>query len=89
MFVADAGVPGVIAVNRDGQQRLVTSGENLVSPVAIDIAPGPRLFVADTFGIQNRDGSIVAVNPGNGDQSFVEAGVINERDDLVEPSGIV
>ena len=89
MFVADAGVPGVIAVNREGQQRLVTSGENLASPVAIDIAPGPRLFVADSFGVQNRDGSIIAVNPANGTQSFIAAGVINERDDLVEPSGIV
>jgi Ca2+-binding RTX toxin-like protein len=89
MFVADAGVPGVIAVNRDGQQRLLTAGENFASPVAIDIAPGPRLFVADSFGVQNRDGSIIAVNPANGSQSFVAAGVVNERDDLVEPSGIV
>jgi len=88
MFVADAGVPGVIAVNREGQQRLLTSGENFASPVAIDIAPGPRLFVADSFGVQNRDGSIIAVNPANGSQSFIAAGVINKRDDLVEPSGI-
>jgi hemolysin type calcium-binding protein len=89
MFVADAGVPGVIAVDKKGRQRLVTSGDNFASPVAIDIAPGPRLFVADAFGTQNRDGSIIAVNPANGAQSFVAAGVINERDDLVEPSGIV
>jgi hypothetical protein len=89
IFVADAGVPGVIAVDRRGQQRLIASGENLASPVAIDVAPGPRLFVADAFGVQDRDGSIVAVNPANGSQSLVAAGVINERDDLVEPSGIV
>jgi hypothetical protein len=89
MFVADAGIPGVVAVDKKGRQRLVTSGDNLASPVAIDLAPGPRLFVADAFGIQNRDGSIVAVNPANGSQSFVTAGVINGRDDLVEPSGIV
>jgi hypothetical protein len=89
MFVADAGIPGVVAVDKKGRQRLVTSGDNLASPVAIDLAPGPRLFVADAFGIQNRDGSIIAVNPANGSQSFVAAGVINERDDLVEPSGIV
>jgi sugar lactone lactonase YvrE len=89
IFVADAGVPGVIAVDpRTGRQRLVTSGDNFASPWAIDIGPGPRLFVADTFGIQDRDGSIIAVNPANGDQSFIAAGVINERDDLVEPSGI-
>ena len=89
IFVADAGVPGVIAVDRRGQQRLIASGENFASPVAIDLAPGPRLFVADTFGIQDRDGSIISVNPANGSQSFVAAGVINEREDLVEPSGIV
>jgi RTX calcium-binding nonapeptide repeat (4 copies) len=90
IFVADAGIPGVIAVDPDdGQQRLVSTNDNLASPVAIDLAPGPRLFVADSFGIQNRDGSIIAVNPANGQQSLVAAGVINERDDLVEPSGIV
>ena len=89
IFVADAGVPGVIAVDRDGQQRLVASGDLFASPAAIDLAPGPRLFVADTFGTENRDGSIIAVNPGNGSQSLVAAGVINEREDLVEPSGIV
>jgi hypothetical protein len=89
MFVADAGIPGVVAVDRKGRQRLVTSGDNFASPVAIDIGPGPRLFVADAFGIQNRDGSIIAVNPANGSQSFITSGVINERDDLVEPSGIV
>lgn len=89
IFVADAGVPGVIAVDRDGQQRLVASGELFASPVAIDLAPGPRLFVADTFGTENRDGSIISVNPANGSQSLVAAGVINEREDLVEPSGIV
>ena len=89
IFVADAGVPGVIAVDRDGQQRLVASGENFASPVAIDLAPGPRLFVADAFGIQDRDGSIIRVDPANGQQSFVAAGVINDREDLVEPSGIV
>jgi Ca2+-binding RTX toxin-like protein len=89
IFVADAGVPGVIAVDRDGQQRLIASGENFASPVAIDLAPGPRLFVADAFGIQDRDGSIIRVDPANGQQSFVASGVINEREDLVEPSGIV
>jgi Ca2+-binding RTX toxin-like protein len=89
MFVADAGIPGVVAVDRRGRQRLVTSGNNLTSPVAIALGPGPSLFVADSFGIQGRDGSIVAVNSGNGGQSLVAAGVINERDDLVEPSGIV
>ena len=89
IFVADAGVPGVIAVDRDGQQRLIASGENFASPVAIDLAPGPRLFVADAFGIQDRDGSIIRVDPANGSQSFVAAGVINEREDLAEPSGIV
>jgi DNA-binding beta-propeller fold protein YncE len=89
IFVADAGVPGVIAVDRQGQQRLVASGENFASPVAIDLAPGPRLFVADTFGIQDRDGSIIRVDPANGQQSLVASGVINEREDLVEPSGIV
>ena len=89
IFVADAGVPSVIAVDRDGGQRLVASGELFASPVAIDLAPGPRLFVADTFGTENRDGSIVSVNPANGSQSLVAAGVINEREDLVEPSGIV
>jgi RTX calcium-binding nonapeptide repeat (4 copies) len=89
IFVADAGVPGVIAVDREGQQRLVASGELFASPVAIDLAPGPRLFVADTFGTENRDGSIISVNPANGSQSLVAAGVINEREDLVEPSGIV
>ena len=88
IFVADAGVPGVIAVDRDGQQRLVASGENFASPVAIDLAPG-RLFVADAFGIPDRDGSIISVNPANGAQSLVAAGVINVREDLVEPSGIV
>ena len=89
IFVADAGVPGVIAVDRRGQQRLIASGENFASPVAIDLAPGPRLFVADAFGIQDRDGSIISVNPANGSQSLVASGVINEREDLVEPSGIV
>jgi Ca2+-binding RTX toxin-like protein len=89
IFVADAGIPGVIAVDRRGQQRLIASGGNFASPAAIDLAPGPRLFVADTLGIQGRDGSIVSVNPANGSQSLVAAGVINEREDLVEPSGIV
>ena len=50
IFVADAGVPGVIAVDRDGQQRLVAASDMLASPVAIDLAPGPRLFVADASG---------------------------------------
>jgi Ca2+-binding RTX toxin-like protein len=87
IFVADAGIPGIVTVDRrTGRQRLLTSGDNLASPAAIDT--GPSLFVADSFGIQNRDGSIIAVNPANGDQSLVAAGVINERDDLVEPSGI-
>jgi hypothetical protein len=89
IFVADAGVPGVIAVDRRGQQRLVASGANFASPVAVDLAPGPRLFVADTFGIEDRDGSIIRVDPANGQQSLVASGVINEREDLVEPSGIV
>jgi hypothetical protein len=89
IFVADAGVPGVIAVDRRGQQRLIASGENFASPVAIDLAPGPRLFVADAFGTPGRDGSIVRVDPANGQQSLVAAGVVNEREDLVEPSGIV
>jgi hemolysin type calcium-binding protein len=89
IFVADAGVPGVIAVDRRGQQRLIASGENFASPVAIDLAPGPRLFVADAFGVQSRDGSIIRVDPANGSQSLVASGVINEREDLVEPSGIV
>ena len=89
IFVADGGVPGVIAVDREGQQRLIASDELFASPVAIDLAPGPRLFVADAFGTDNRDGSIVSVNPATGSQSLVAAGVINERDDLVEPSGIV
>ena len=88
IFVADAR-GRVIAVDRDGQRRLITEGDNLASPVAIDLAPGPRLFVADSFGSENRDGSIVAVNPANGSQSLIAAGVINERDDLVEPSSIV
>ena len=88
IFVADAR-GRVVAVDRAGQQRLVTEGDNLASPVAIDLAPGPRLFVADSFGTQGRDGSIVSVDPANGAQRFVAAGVINERDDLVEPSGIV
>ena len=89
IFVADAGVPGVIAVDRDGQQRLVSASDMLASPVAIDLAPGPRLFVADAFGLDGRDGSIIRVDPANGQQSLVAAGVINETDDLVRPSGIV
>jgi Ca2+-binding RTX toxin-like protein len=88
IFVADAR-GRVIAVDREGQQRLITEGDNLASPVAIDLAPGPRLVVADSFGIDNRDGSIIAVDPANGSQSFVAAGVVNERDDLVEPASIV
>jgi Ca2+-binding RTX toxin-like protein len=88
IFVADAR-GRVIAVDRDGQQRLIAENELFASPVSIDLAPGPRLFVADSFGTENRDGSIIRVDPANGAQRLVASGVINEREDLVEPSGIV
>lgn len=73
--------PRVVAVDRDGQKRLITTNENFASPVAVDLAPGPRLFVADSFGIENRDCSIISVDPANGSQRLVAAGVLNERDD--------
>jgi sugar lactone lactonase YvrE len=89
IFVADARARVIAVDPDDGRQRLISENENFASPVAIDLAPGPRLFVADSFGVENRDGSIIAVNPANGSQSLVAAGVVNEREDLVEPSGIV
>jgi hypothetical protein len=85
IFVADARARVIAVDPDDGQQRLVSENDNFASPVAIDLAPGPRLFVADTFGIDNRGASIISVNPANGTQSLVAFGVINEPDDLVEP----
>ena len=64
----------------------MTSGDNFASPVALDIAAGPRLIVADTEPEPRRLDHLG--QPANGSQGFTTAGVINERDDLVEPSGI-
>ena len=94
IFIADPATASVIAVDPDdGQQRLVSSNaisgpDNLASPAALAIGPGPRLFVADFFGLEDRDGSILEVDPANGQQRLVAAGTVNERDDLVDPTGV-
>ena len=50
IFVADADIPGSSPSTATAGQRLIAANNNLASPVAIDLAPGPRLFVADSLG---------------------------------------
>jgi Ca2+-binding RTX toxin-like protein len=89
IFVADGG-SGVITVDPDdGQQRLISANDNFAFPLALDLAPGPRLLVADASGIGDRGAAVISVDPANGAQRVVADALINETDDLVEPSGIV
>lgn len=76
-----------------GEQRMISSNalsleDYLSSPLGLTVGGGGRIFVADTFGQDGRDGSVIEIEPANGEQRLVAASPFNERDGLVDPSGI-
>jgi sugar lactone lactonase YvrE len=71
-----------------GRQSLVTSGDNLVDPAALAIAPNGLIYVVENVGTSGGP-SVVSVNPASGAQAVVAQGgqLCYPFGIAVEPSG--
>ena len=56
-----------------GQQSVVTSGNMLVDPAGLALAPDGLIYVVENVGTTGQPG-VVSVNPANGDQTLVTQG---------------
>jgi hypothetical protein len=71
-----------------GRQSLVTSGDHLVDPAALAIAPDGLIYVLENVGTVGTPG-VVSVNPATGAQSIVSQGgqLCYPFGIAIEPSG--